>query len=154
MLKSQSMKHVPLKLGTIATNATAAYTIDRLGFDYAKVKVAMAPASATNSADEFVVLKLMEGDTSDVSSAANITDFVGTTNSSATTGFVIQHHNSTANPQTHEFCVDCRGRKRYLFVVAQGDADNATIYVEAELSRAKQLPNSDTKRNVALTVIG
>lgn len=150
----QGNKILPLKVGTAATNATASLTIDRLGYEYANVIVSTGVASATDSADKWVSLVLKEGDTSAVSSASNIAAFVGSTASSVTSGFVLPTHNDTASPSCISLHVDCRARKRYLFLVTQPDPNQATYAVTAILSKGKVAADTTTEQGVNCFVSG
>lgn len=142
MIHHQDVKVVPLKVGTAATNATTHYTIDRLGYDLATIDVIQSPASATDSADKWVVLKVAHGDTTAVSSASDISAFVGSTATSVTSGFVIATTSNTSSPTTHRLQIDCRYRGRYLFLIVQPDANNGAFAAVASLSRARQTPSS------------
>lgn len=151
---TQGNKVLPLKVGTAATNATTHFTIDRLGFDRATITVAQAAASATDSNDKFVVLKIAEGSGTAVSSASDIAAFVGSTNTSVTSGFVINSYSGTASPGAVRLDVDCRNRQRYLFLIVQPDANANTLYVHAELSRAKADADTTTEQGVHTFVAG
>lgn len=150
----QGNKILPLKVGTAATNATTHYTIDRADFNYATITVAQSAASATDSADKWAVLKIAEGDTTATSSASDIAAFVGSTASSVTSGFVIAANNVTSGPSAHRFAVDCRARKRYLFLIAQPDANNGAHYIHAELSKGAAAADTTTEQNVLQFVAG
>jgi len=128
--------------------------IDRLGFEYASIIVTTAVASATNSADKWVSMVLKEGDSTAVSSASDISTFVGSTAASVTSGFVLPTHNSTTAPSCISLSVDCRARKRYLFLVSQPDANQATFAVTAILSKGKQAADSTTEQGVSTFVAG
>jgi len=141
--------------GTVATNATTSAMVDRLGFNYAVVNVVMRPATATDSSAKWTVLKLQHSDTTAVSSASDISGFIGTTNSTAVssgtaTEFVIPTNNNTVamggtsagGGQTTTMCVDLRNLKRYLFLNIQGAASHQTVFAIANLFRAEQLPDS------------
>lgn len=146
------LKFIPLKVGTAATNATAGYSIDRQGFDWATIRVVQSPASATDSADKWVVLKLQEGDTT--SAYSDIAVFTGSTNSSVTSGFVIQPTSNTASPTVQVLGIDCTARKRYLNLVVHPDANNGAHYLEAVLSRPREFPNSTTEQGITNLVVG
>lgn len=160
-------KDVTLLNGTVATDATTSAIVDRLGFDYAKISVTMRPATATNSSAKWTVLKLMDSDTTSVADAANISGFIGTTNSTAATTvsaaeFVIPANNSTTlggttaqngGGQITSLNMDLKGRKRYLFVVLQANASHQTAHVVASLFEGEKMPVTTTERNVAAVVV-
>jgi hypothetical protein len=139
--------------GTLATNATATARLDTLGYDYATIEVVQGPSAATNSSAKWASLFFSEGDTTTAASSANITALVGTTNTSATSGFVIQGNNDNTTGIVHKFQIALNGRRRYLFLNGQPHQTNSTVFVKAELTRAQQSPDTDTERNVALTTI-
>lgn len=148
MIHQEDVKVLPLKVGTAATNATTHYTIDRLGFDLATIDVVQSPASATNSADQWAVLKVAHGETTAVSSASDISAFVGSTATSVTSGFTIATTSNTASPTAHRLQIDCRNRGRYLFLIVQPDANNGAFAATALLSRARTTPSSATEKGV------
>lgn len=154
MNPAQGNKILPLKVGTASTAATASLTIDRLGFEYANIIVTTGVASATDSADKWVSMVLKEGDTNAVSSASNIAAFVGSTASSVTSGFVLPTHNDTATGSCISLAVDCRARKRYLFLVTQPDANQGTFAATAILSKGKVAADTTTEQGVNCFVAG
>lgn len=145
-------KFIPLKVGTAATNATAGYTIDRLGYDYCTINVVQSPASATDSADKWVVFKVQQGDTT--SAYADLTTFVGSTNSSVTSGFVIQPTSNTASPTMQTLGISCKNLGRYLLLILHPDANNGAHYAEAILSRGKTAPDTTTEQGIINFVQG
>lgn len=154
MIHAQNSKEVVLlSPATNATNADATNYFDRKGFNYAEVEVAVPPATATNSSAKLQVLALSEGDTT--SSFSAISGFTGTTNSTAATGeFVIPVWNNTSVGTIHKLMVDCRARKRYIKLSARPAASHTTLYAKVRLSRAETMPDTDTERGVAISVIG
>src|SRR3954462_9107804 len=122
----------------------------------------MRPATATNSSAKWTVLKLMESDTTAVSDAANISGFIGTTNTTAVTTvsaaeFVIPANNVTTvggttaqngGGQITTLNIDLKGRKRYLFVNIQANASHQTAFVSATLFEGEKMPVTTTERNV------
>jgi hypothetical protein len=160
-------KDVILLNGTIATDATTSAVVDRLGFDYAKIKVVMRPATATNSSAKWTVLKILESDTTTFADAAAVSGLIGTTNATAATTvtaaeFVIPANNSTVaaggtaqngGGQQIDLTLDLRGRKRYLFAQIQANASHQTAYVGATLFKGEKFPVSVTERNVAAVVV-
>jgi hypothetical protein len=166
--KAQNSKTVVLLNQTIATNATTSAMVDRLGFDYGVIDIVMPPATATNSSAKWTVLKLQESDTTAVSDATNISGFIGTTNSTAATTataaeFVIPANNTTTagggtaasgGGQITQLDIDLRGRKRYLFLIAQANASHQTAVATAKLYRGEKIPVSVSERNVAAVAVG
>lgn len=128
--------------GTISTSATSSSRIDRLGFDYAAIDVIMPVATATNSSATFGTMKLTESDT---------TTFATTAVATGGTDFTIPVQNDTSNPAVMRFLVDCKARKRYLFVNLQAAASHSTVTVRAELVRAEQAPITDANRGTGIT---
>ena len=155
MIFAQPTRTIPLLLpGTLATNATATAIIDTLGYDYLTVEVVQGASVATNSSARWASLFLSEGDTTTAASSVNIPAFIGTTNTSATSGFVIQPNNNNTTGIVQKLFVSLLGRRRYVFLNAQPHQTNSAVYAKAELSRAEQSPNTDANRNIAGSVIG
>ncbi len=161
-------KDVILYNGTVATDATSSAVVDRLGFDYAKINVVMRPATATNSSAKWTVLKVLHGNTTTFSEAANVSGLIGTTNTTAATTvsaaeFVIPANNSTTLGQTtaqngggQQISInkDLRGLGRYLFVQLQANASHATAFCNAQLFKGEDMPVTATERNVGVAVVG
>jgi len=157
MIYAQATKNVMLHgPATAATNATASARLDTLGFRYATIEAILPKATATNASAKWGVLKLTEADVTTVSSASALVAFTGTTNTvtDATNGYVIAAQNDTSLGQVTKLHVDCRARKRYLFVTYQAGDSHSTVVLKAELSRAEEMPNTDTERGVGVSAIG
>lgn len=168
MNKYAQSKDVLLLTGTVATDATNSSMVDRLGYDFAKIKLVMRPATATNSSAKWTALKLMESDTTAVSDASNINGFIGTTNTTAVSSgtameFVIPANNTTVafggtaqngGGQQIDLSLDLRGRKRYLFLISQANASHQTAFALAQLYKGEKMPLSTTERNVAAVKAG
>ncbi len=154
MIHAQNEKEYMLTgPGTTATNATGSNYVDTLGFGYATIEVMAPAATATNSSAKFIALALTEGDTT--SSFAAFGAFTGTTNSTAAaTEFVLPVWNNTSVGSVHKFFIDLRGRKRYIKVAYTPAASHTTICAKATLSRSAIMPDTDTERGVAVSVIG
>lgn len=137
---------------TQATNATVSARVDTLGF--AKCRISLLTIQAATNPN--TVFKLTEGDTTVYSNASAIVAFTGTTNTvtDATNGYLIPADITTVGRVQTEFDVECRGRKRHLFVTLQCGASNSTCAVIADLTRATEMPNNDTERNVGVSVTG
>lgn len=157
MIQEQNAKVVMLHgPATAGTAATTSARIDTLGFRYCTVEGVLPKATATNSSAKWGVFKLTEADLTTVSSASALVTFTGTTNSvtDATNGYVIAAHNDTTLGQVTRLFVDCKARKRYLFVTFQAADSHSTVVVKCDLGRAEEMPNTDTKRGVGVSAIG
>jgi hypothetical protein len=156
MISKQDEKVIVLQgPGTVSTSATASVKIDTLGFDYACIDNVFPVATATNSSAKWLALSLSESDATVFSNATSIAAFSGTTNSSSSTGFVIAAQNDTTNPQVTRMLVDCRARKRYLFVTYEGGASHSTTVITASLQRSEIAPTADSQRGLNISsVIG
>lgn len=142
---------------TQTSGATTSVSISRATYDYAIFDLILPVATATNSSAKWGVITIGEDDTTAVSNATNIVAFVGTTNTvtSATAGFVIPAQNDTSNAQITRLMVDCKGRKKNLFLTVQTGASHSTVAVVATLTRPEQLAAVDGKRGAnTVTVIG
>ncbi|HZK81277.1 MAG TPA: hypothetical protein VFC46_09430 [Humisphaera sp.] len=111
--------------------------IDRKGFDYASVRVALGSTDAALTA-----LKLQESDDNSSYSDVPGLDFSVSPATLPTSG---------AGNSVYSFDVDLRGRKRYLKpVITVGSGTNgAYVTVQADLSRAEQTPHDATSRGLA-----
>lgn len=143
------------QLGTIATNATSATTVDTRGRGaFAIVDVVQTVASATNISAKWTALVLEHGTTTDASNHTAITNMTGTTNTTATTAqFVIPTNNDTAVNQITRFYVDLRNKERYLRVEKQAMAGHQTTANTATFFRRPVAPINDTERNVGVSVV-
>ena len=154
MISAQGVKRVIVKNGAVtnATNATSSHQVDCTGFKWATIRVISTPATATNSADKFSVLSLNEGNATGTTYTI-ISDFTGTTNSSATAGFVIQTNTNTSVGSEQVFQVNMAKRQPVLTVLLQCAASHSNPAIVAELSRAEEWPNSTTEAG-AFYVVG
>jgi hypothetical protein len=134
--------------GTVATGATASASIDTLGFEYCTFDAILPAATATNSSAKWGVLQVLEADVTNFSSATSIAAMSGTTNSSSSTGFVIQPQNDTTNPQITRLFIDTKAHKRYLFVEYEAAASHSTSVVMAYLERGQTIPSVDSQRGL------
>ena len=142
---------------TISSGATTSARINRANYNYAVIDLIMPAATSTvvTNAYKWLTLTLGEDDTTSISNATNITAFVGTTNSTSATGFVIPAQNDTTNPQILRLMVDCKARKKNLFLTVMAPTTAAAVAVIAQLIRPEQLAAIDSKRGVnTVTVIG
>lgn len=146
MINKQMEKVVVMVMGTAATSATASASVDTLGFDYCTIDAVLPAATATNASAKWGVLQVLEADVTNFTSATSIANLSGTTNSSATSGFVIQPQNNTSAPQVARLFIDCKAHKRYLFVEFESAASHSTVCVTATLDRGAQAPATDSDR--------
>ncbi|MBR1149066.1 hypothetical protein [Bradyrhizobium sp. JYMT SZCCT0428] len=89
------------------------------------------------------VLKLQEGETTDATSMANISGFVGGTD------FTIPNANTAATAvlqNSYKFNVDCRARKRYLQVVYSPQTTQVITAI-ANLAMSGGSPTTAAKAN-------
>ncbi len=157
MKSAQDIKTVVLlSPATIATNSTTSARVDTAGFKYVKIQCIHPTGSNASTSAQWGVCKLTEADVTSVSSGSAIVAFTGTTNTvtDATNGYVITSYNNSSTARITEFNVDCRGRKRYLFLTIQAPASVSTVCAIAHLSAAEQMPNTASLAGVVERVIG
>ncbi len=144
MIHAQQTKVVCFQaLGVIATDATSATTVDRIGFDYARVDVIHNVASATNASAKWTALKLMHGTTTDATNHTNIDGAVGTTNATATTAqFVLGVHNDTAVGGVTSFFVNLINKEQFLRVEKHAAASYHSTANVITLFRAHDMPDT------------
>src|SRR5579863_6780096 len=132
-----------LKAGvaTLGTSTTAAGTftsnaIDLLGADWATIDVQATTQSASTLAGSPTVLKLQESDSTSATTFVDIVGFRGGTAAATNVDFIIGV-GATAGTNAYKFNVDCRGRKRYLSVVAS-PTTTQSFQVTVNLGRNEQ----------------
>ena len=125
-----------IKPQSVASNATATGTIDRLGYEEVKVNVLLDSAASTTSNPS--VLKMSESDDTEATNFADITGFVG----DATDGFTIPAVSATL-PTSVSLAVDCRARKRYLKLTLTPGGAAQLVGATAELGKAKESASAD-----------
>ena len=115
-------------------------------FDYAIIRLIADTAAASSVLTTF---SLAEGEVANVSSATALATFElgDTTNCEA----IVAPNTSTGD--VVRYCVDLRGRMRYLNV-GLGSTTARLCAVVAELLRADEMPNTDTEKGVTQEVIG
>lgn len=145
MYHSKAEKSVAVAGASFTAGATFTASIDRLGYDF--VSMDLITATSNTPTNTLTVLKVTEGDTSSITSASAITNLTGGT---STGNFTIPNADSS-NPNIFRIDVDCRGRKRYLFVSASPQTTQI-IALAARLRRAKQSPQTTTDQGTLLTV--
>lgn len=130
----------------ITSSATHSMEIDTLGFKVASIDVAFekVAAAGTNSAVA-LVLKLQHGDST--SSYSDLTGYVGGTS------FTIPTPANTTSDVVVRFDVDLRGKKRYLKVVATGNA-TGSVYSVARLGKPEDGPDTATEKGASVAVVG
>jgi len=109
-------------------------TIDRKGFDHVQIDCMFGALDIA-----MVALKVQESD--DNSSFADVTGLIyGTSSNDA--GSTSALPTATEDNKIYGFAIDCRGRKRYLKLVATGGDGAAGTFMAAlaTLSRASQGP--------------
>lgn len=131
--------------GASTTNAgTATGMIDTLGYDYATIDIKTSTSNDTTNNPS--VLKLQEGDTTAITSASNVSGFVGDTDFTIPAAV-------TSGSWGCKFNVDLRGRKRYLFV-SLSPVTTQTVDAVANLFHGSDAPNDATKAGVKVLVEG
>jgi len=136
-------KHAVLVTPASFTNgATASGYVDTKGYDYVEIEITAATANVVSNSPS--VCKLQESDTTDATNFADITGAVGGT--SFTIG-----NDLTSLPNQRAFCVDLRGRKRYIQVVVS-PRTTQIMSVTAQLGRGEQAPVTATKAGVQALV--
>jgi beta-mannanase len=146
MNRLENTKTVASLSDDITTSATHSMEIDTLGFKVASIDVAFekVAAAGTNSAVA-LVLKLQHGDST--SSYSDLTGYVGGTS------FTIPTPANTTSDVVVRFDVDLRGKKRYLKVVATGNA-TGSVYSVARLGKPEDGPDTATEKGASVAVVG
>ena len=130
----------------ITSSATHSHEIDTLGFKHASIDVAFekVAAAGTNSAVA-LVCKLQHGDST--SSYSDVSGLVGGTS------FTIPTPANTSSDTVVRFDVDLRGKKRYLKVVATGQA-TGSVYSVARLGKPEDGPDTASEKGASVAVAG
>ena len=137
----EKSKTVVTLLGTGVTNgATVTARVDTLGFKRASVDLILGTANVVSNNPSVLLLK--DGDTTAYTS--------GTTIQTGDTDFTIADSDTT-NPNVYRFDVDCRGRRRYLFVGVSPTTTQEAVLV-ARLARGEDAPTSTTDLGVVNVV--
>ncbi|MEY2712193.1 MAG: hypothetical protein RL005_415 [Planctomycetota bacterium] len=146
MNRIENTKTVASLSDDIATSATHSMEIDTLGFRVASIDVAFekVAAAGTNSAVA-LVCKLQHGDTT--SAYSDLTGFVGGTS------FTIPTPANTSADTVVRFDVDLRGKKRYLKVLATGNA-TGSVYSVARLGKPEDGPDTASEKGASVAVVG
>ena len=148
MTDSQNHRVVAeLPAAAIGATATAALTIDTVGYDYASITVLRASNSSTTFAN---VLKVEQSDSSG-SDYSNLTPFVmGTTG-----GFTVPAITAagTASTSVVKLDINTKALKRYLKVSYTPGA-SANVAITGRLSRGEASPANASQANVLAWVVG
>jgi hypothetical protein len=146
MNRLENTKTVASLSDDITTSATHSMEIDTLGFKVASIDVAFekVAAAGTNSAVA-LVLKLQHGDST--SSYSDLSGYVGGTS------FTIPTPANTTSDVVVRFDVDLRGKKRYLKVVATGNA-TGSVYSVARLGKPEDGPDTATEKGASVAIVG
>ena len=146
MNRLENTKTVASLSDDITTSATHSMEIDTLGFRVASIDVAFekVAAAGTNSAVA-LVLKLQHGDST--SSYADLTGYVGGTS------FTIPTPANTTSDVVVRFDVDLRGKRRYLRVLATGNA-TGSVYSVARLGKPEDGPDTATEKGASVAIVG
>ena len=146
MNRLENTKTVASLSDDITTSATHSMEIDTLGFRVASIDVAFekVAAAGTNSAVA-LVLKLQHGDST--SSYADLSGYVGGTS------FTIPTPANTTGDVVVRFDVDLRGKRRYLKVVATGNA-TGSVYSVARLGKPEDGPDTATEKGASVAIVG
>lgn len=144
-------------VATLATSITNAGTftssaIDLLGVDWATIDVFATTQSASTQAGSPSVLKLQESDSTSATTFVDVVGFRGGSATATNVDFVVGI-GLTSGINNYKFNVDCRGRKRYLQVVAS-PTTTQSFSVAANLGRAEQSPVTAVKAGVLNLVEG
>lgn len=121
--------------------------LDTLGYSHVEILTALDTAATTVT---ITTLKLSEGDTT--SAFTDITEFTGGT---STGNFTLPVGPGTAagTGQLIALDVNKNKRQRYLKVSLANSAARLS-YVGANLTRGREVPNSDSERGCAIVVEG
>ena len=135
----------------VATNATAGTYMDMAGYGSAVVRVMLGTSSATNAP---ATLKLQHADDTNATSFADITGYVGGTNSAG--GFTISANDTSASNNTqiaYQFNLRQDGRlKRYVRIQFTPAGATQIFGAVAEQFRASEAPITATNAAVGVLV--
>lgn len=122
---------------TSATNADFTASLDCLGYRYAVIDVILSTA-ATNEDLSTLVLN-------DNTSASTTND---TAIATGGTDFTIGGSGAAAS--VNRFCVDLRGKERYLIVTGRTSTNDQTVTIVGNLYRGEAVPNTTTEAGVTM----
>jgi hypothetical protein len=146
MNRLENTKTVASLSDDITTSATHSMEIDTLGFKVASIDVAFEKvAAAGTSSAVALVLKLQHGDTT--STYADLSGYVGGTS------FTIPTPANTTADTVVRFDVDLRGKRRYLKVLATGNA-TGSVYSVARLGKPEDGPDTAAEKGAAVAIVG
>lgn len=122
---------------SVTNGATATGNIDTRGFRYLELDIFMATQDVASNVPS--VLKLSESDTTD---ATNFSDISG-----ARGGTDFTQTGSTAAAYGYKFCLDLRGRKRYIKATISPRTTQVLAAV-ANLGKGEEAPRNASTANV------
>ncbi len=106
--------------GAVTNGGTMFAQIDTMGFDSAVIELQLSPMNTTSNCPSLITLGEADA-TASVGGAgiSDITAFHGLTATATNCGWLIPATGvDTTTGSLYRFSVDCRGRKRYLFLTA------------------------------------
>lgn len=122
---------------TNATNADFTASLDTLGYRYAVVDVILSTATTAEDLSTLVLNDCTQASTTgDVTIATGGADF--------TIG------GSGASPVVQRFCVDLRGKERYLIVTGRPSTNDQSICIIGNLYKGEQVPNTSTEAGTVM----
>jgi len=138
MIHAQNCKDaIVFEAQSVATNGTATGTVSCVGYDYAKVKLQLGTAAASNVD---VTMTLTESDGTTYVTNSDLTMTTAAPN--------------TSNGQLYCWYLDLRKRKKNLKVTYAPNTSVARLAAcTIELSRAEQAPTSTSGRGLAGQVV-
>lgn len=143
----QNTKEV-VSLDTQITSAeTHVAVIDRKGYDQCDVLIINENGTTALTNGTSIALYVKEDDTSDVSNSTTFAGFI------AGTDFTLPTRTSTAVDNVARLSIDCRARKRYLFVGHTPYTTCASV-IAARLSRPDSAPDSASEVGAIVYVTG
>lgn len=140
----QSKQSILILDGAVTNGETATGVVDTIDFDWMTMDIILSTADSVSNNPS--TLKLTEGDTNVISSAATFGSFVGDT------GFTIPPC-VTSGDWGVKFNVDLRGRKRYIFLTITPLTTQVVVGV-ANLTKGVKNPDNTTVANVKALVEG
>lgn len=132
--RKQSIMITP---ASYTNGGTATGTVDTRGFRYVEIDLIAATQDVVSNVPS--VLKLSHSDTTDATNFSDLTGAVGGTDFTAA--------GSTSAANGYKFCVDMRGRKRYLKLTVS-PRTTQILGAVANMGRGEEAPTNATTANV------
>ena len=132
---------------TVTSTGTLSGYVDTRGFDYAEILLVASTTDAPTNNPTLLYIREHDTTTSATSMTA-ITAFAG----DGASGFTVASWSSTVDNSTL-FCIDLKGRKRYLGI-AISPLTTHTLTAVANLYRGDEMPIGTTAANVINLVTG